>query len=126
LLESYRDPVEPFGLFCTVLSGKIGNVMVIEIDNFDLEPKYTSNEVPGRCLKCLAEKELTNCLFALLSEQSSDEELQQHYEALVALLECPDFERLRSEAERLLSEGKQVKVKVGYDKGNLHCELIVE
>ena len=99
---------------------------MIEIDNFDLEPKYTSNEVPGRCLKCLAEKELTNCLFALLSEQSDDEELQQRYEALTALLECSDFERLRSEAERLLSEGKQVKVRVDYNKGNLRCELIAE
>jgi len=96
------------------------------MDNFDLEPNYSSNEVPGKCLKCLAEKELNNCLFGLLSEQSSDAELQQRYEALLALLESPDFERLRSEAERLLSNGKQVKVKVDYDKGNLRCELIAE
>jgi len=98
---------------------------VIQMENISLEPNYTYNEVPGMCLKCLAEKELNNCLFALLSEQSNDEELQQHYEALLALLESPDFERLRSEAERLLSEGKQVKVKVDYDAGNLQCNLIV-
>lgn len=96
------------------------------MDNFDLEPQYTANEVPGKCLKCLAEKELNNCLFGLLSEQSSDAELQQRYEALLALLQSPEFERLRSEAERLLSEGKRVKVKVDYNKGNLQCELIIE
>ncbi len=96
------------------------------MDNFDLEPKYTANEVPGKCLKCLAEKELNTCLFGLLSRQSSDSELQQRYEALLALLQSPDFERLRSEAERLLSEGKQVKVKVAYDNGNLQCALIIE
>lgn len=96
------------------------------MDNFDLEPKYSSNEVPGKCLKCLAEKELDNCLFGLLSEQSSDEELMQRYEALVALLESPDFERLRSEAEQLLSDGKQVKIQVNYNEGKLDYKLIVE
>lgn len=95
------------------------------MDNFDLEPKYSSNEVPGKCLKCLAEKELNDCLFGLLSEQTDDAELQQRYEALVALLESPDFEKLRSQAEQLLSDGKQVKIKVTYDQGNLHSELIV-
>ena len=96
------------------------------MDNFDLEPNYTCDEVPGRCLKCLAEKELNNCLFSLLSEQTSDAELQQRYEALLALLQSPDFENLRSQAERLLSEGKQVKVKVDYDQGKIQCKLLVE
>ena len=97
-----------------------------EMERINLEPSYTSNEVPGKCLKCLAEKELDNCLFRLMSEQSDDAELQQRYEALLALLDSPDFEMLRSEAERLLSEGKQVRVKVDYDEGNLQCEVIVE
>jgi len=104
----------------------INRLTVIEMERINLEPNYTSNEVPGRCLKCLAEKELNNCLFGLLSEQTSDADLQQRYEALMALLQSPDLERLRSEAERLLSEGKQVRVKVDYDKSNLQCELIVE
>ncbi|MFA5400787.1 MAG: hypothetical protein WC169_03290 [Dehalococcoidia bacterium] len=107
-------------------TGKFKQVAMTEMERINLEPNYTCNEVPGRCLKCLAEKELDNCLFALLSEQSSDEELQQRYEALLALLESPDLEKLRSEAERLLSEGKQVKVKVDYDAGNLQCKLIVD
>lgn len=96
------------------------------MDDFALEPNYTSNEVPGRCLKCLAEKELNNCLFSLLGQQTSDKELQQRYEALTALLQSPDFERLRSEAERLLSDGKQVKVKVEYQEGRIQCELVAE
>jgi len=96
------------------------------MDNFNLEPKYTSNEVSGKCLKCLAEKELNTCLFGLLSDQTSDADLQQRYQALLALLESPDFERLRSQAERLLSEGKQVKVKVDYHEGIIQCKLIAE
>ena len=35
------------------------------MDNFELEPIYTSNEIRGKCLKCLAEMELNNCLFSL-------------------------------------------------------------
>ncbi len=96
------------------------------MDSFDLEPNYTSNEIPGKCLKCLAEKELNNCLFGLLGEQTGDTELQQRYEALLALLQSPDFERLRSQAERLLSEGRQVRVKVDYNNGSLQCELIAD
>ena len=96
------------------------------MERINLEPNYTCNEVPGRCLKCLAEKELDNCLFALLSEQSSDDELQQRYEALLSLLESPDFEKLRSEAERLLSEGKQVRVRVDYGDGDYRFELVAE
>ena len=96
------------------------------MDNFDLEPNYTCNEVPGRCLKCLAEKELNNCLFSLLDEQTNDSELHQRYEALLALLQSEDFEKLRDETERLLSEGKQVKVKVEYREGSIQCKLIAE
>jgi hypothetical protein len=102
------------------------DMKVVNMDNFNLEPKYTSNEVPGRCLKCLAEKELNNCLFGLLGEKTTDEELHQRYEALLALLESPDFEKLRSRAEKILSDGKQVKIRVNYDNGNLKCELISE
>ncbi|MBN1376400.1 MAG: hypothetical protein JXA01_09625 [Dehalococcoidia bacterium] len=122
--ESRRKPnIFPF-FSCLYPSGEINNLAVIEMDNFDLEPKYSSNEVPGKCLKCLAEKHLDNCLFALLGEQTNDIELQQHYQALLALLESPDFESLRSRSEKLLSEGKQVKVKVDYDNGELHCDLV--
>lgn len=99
---------------------------MIAMDNLDLEPKYTSDEVPGKCLKCLAEKELNNCLYGLLSEKTSDVELQQRYEALLALLQSPDFEKLRSEAEKMLSEGKRVKVKVSYNNGKIQSTLVSE
>lgn len=94
------------------------------MDKLDLEPKYSSNEVPGKCLKCLAEKELNICLFGLLSDRTHDVELQQRYEALLALLQSPDFESLRSKAERLLSEGKQVRVQVSFDGGKLVSKLV--
>jgi hypothetical protein len=97
------------------------------MNNIDLEPNYTANEIPGKCLKCLAEKELNSCLFGLLGEQTTDLDLQQRYEALLGLLQSPDFESLRSRSERLLSEGKQVKVKVSFgNQGKLQFDLISE
>jgi len=97
------------------------------MDNIDLEPNYTANEIPGKCLKCLAEKELNSCLFGLLGEQTTDVELQQRYEALLGLLQSPDFESLRSQSEKLLAEGMQVKVKVSYsDHDHLNFNLVAE
>jgi hypothetical protein len=44
---------------------------------FDLEPKYSNNEIPGKCIKCLAEQELYNCLRGLLGGESENKEMQQ-------------------------------------------------
>ncbi len=94
------------------------------MDKLDLEPKYSSNEVPGKCLKCLAEKELNICLVGLLSDRTHDVELQQRYEALLALLQSPDFESLRSKAEKMLSEGRQVMVQISFVNGKLTSKLV--
>jgi len=36
------------------------------MDSFDIEPKYSTSQIPGKCIKCLAEEELNNCLLKLL------------------------------------------------------------
>ena len=93
------------------------------MDSFDLEPKYSTREIPGKCLKCLAEHELNNCLMQLLREEAENEEVEQKFEALVSFLKSPDSKRLRDESERYMAEGKQVTVRVYFDKDQLRYEL---
>ena len=91
-----------------------------------LEPKYSTKEVPGKCIKCLTEQELHNCLLALLSGEGEDSELQQRYEALAAFLKSPESSRLRDEAERYLSEGKQVAVIIRFESEQPIYEIKVK
>lgn len=38
----------------------------------NLDPRYSTSSVPGRCLKCLAEEELNKCLIGLLRGEGDD------------------------------------------------------
>jgi len=90
---------------------------------FDLEPRYSNNEIPGKCIKCLAEQELYNCLRGLLRGESENKEMQQRYEMLLAFLKSPESQRLRDESEKYLAEGKHVTVRVCFDEGKPRYEL---
>ncbi|MFC1927003.1 hypothetical protein ACFLW7_00285 [Chloroflexota bacterium] len=37
-------------------------VSVKHMNSFELEPKHSTSQIPGKCIKCLAEQELNNCL----------------------------------------------------------------
>jgi len=91
-----------------------------------LEPRYSSKDIPGKCIKCLAEKELDDCLMALLREEGESKELQQRFEALASFLKSPDSLRLRDEAEKYLAEGKKVTVKISLDDGKPKYELNID
>jgi len=95
------------------------------MDLIDLEPKYSSKDIPGKCIKCLAEKELNDCLMALLREGGEGKEFQQRFEALASFLKSPDSLRLRDEAEKYLAEGKKVTVKISLDDGKPKYQLTV-
>jgi len=92
----------------------------------DLEPKYSTSEVPGKCIKCLAEKELNDCLLELLRGNCDNEELGQRYEMLAAFLKSPDSKKLRDEAEKHLADGKKVTVSVSFQMGKPKYELKIE
>jgi len=77
-----------------------------------LTPRYSTKEIPGKCIKCLAEQEYNNCLRELLSGECESKEIMQTYEALVSFLKSPEMQKLRDESEKYLSEGKNVKVVV--------------
>ena len=85
------------------------------MEPIELEPKYSTKEIPGKCIKCLTEKELNNCLLELLGGEVGNSELEQRYEALAAFLTSPESKRLRDEAERYLAEGKEVAVIIHYE-----------
>ena len=94
--------------------------------SFELEPKYSTNEIPGKCIKCLGEQELNNCLMQLLREEGANEEVQHKYEALVTFLQSPESKELRDESERYLAEGKKVSVIIRSKNGKPYYELKID
>lgn len=96
------------------------------MDSYELSPGYSTKEIPGKCLKCLAEHELNNCLMVLLREEVDSGETLQKFEALISFLQSPELETLRDESERLLSDGKKVSVKIDIIDGKPEYKLIVE
>jgi DNA-binding FadR family transcriptional regulator len=98
----------------------------LEEKSIDLEPKYSTKEVPGKCIKCLAEQKMDTCLRELLSSEGDNPEQCQRYEALLAFLQSPESEKLREESEQYLAEGKQVVVKIHTQEGKYTYELQIQ
>ena len=96
------------------------------MEPINLDPRYSSNEIPGKCIKCLAEQELNNCLLELLRGEGENKELEQRFETLVSFLRSPESQRLRDESERYLAEGKKVTVKIYFETGEPKYELKVD
>ncbi len=86
------------------------------MESIELEPGYSTGNIPGRCIKCLAEKELNDCLRTLLKGAGDEREVQQQYEMLLSFLKSPESKWLRDESEKLLSEGKQITLNIIIDK----------
>jgi len=85
------------------------------VGDIELTPRYSTKEISGKCLKCLADQQYTDCLKALLGGESENKEMMQTYGALVSFLQSPDLKRLRDESERLLAEGRDVKIVLHLD-----------
>jgi len=82
------------------------------MEPIDLEPRYSTTQIPGKCLKCLAEQQLDSCLRQLLIEQGDSKQLQARYTSILSFLMSPESKKLRNETEKYLAEGKNVKVKI--------------
>ena len=93
---------------------------------FELEPRYSTNAIPGKCIKCLGEQELNSCIMQLIREEEACEEVQRKYEALVTFLQSPESKQLREESERYLAEGKRVSVIIGDKDGKPEYKLKIE
>ena len=96
------------------------------MDSFDIEPKYSTSQIPGKCIKCLAEQELNNCLLELLRGEGEEKELQQRFEMLLAFLKSPESQKLRDESEKHLADGKKVTVKINFETDKLEYELKID
>jgi hypothetical protein len=95
------------------------------MESFNLEPRYSTSEIPGKCIKCLAEQELNNCLLELLKSEEDDQNLQQRYKMLLAFLRSPESQKLRDESEQYLVEGKKVTLCFSFAGGKPKYELKV-
>jgi hypothetical protein len=96
------------------------------MESFKLEPRYSTKEIPGRCLKCLAEHELNSCLILLLSQEGEDDEVMRRFEALLSFLQSPDSRQLIDESERYLADGKEVSLEISFnEKGDPGFKLKV-
>jgi hypothetical protein len=91
--------------------------------DFELEPRYSTTEIPGKCIKCLAEQQYRDCLRALLDTGGQGEELQETYKALVSFLQSPELLKVRDECERHLAEGREVKAVLRLAEGQLRYEI---
>ncbi len=80
------------------------------MDSLELEPRYSTREIPGRCIKCLADKEVGTCLRLLLGDETDNKEIQRRYESLVSFLHSAELVKVRDECERYLSQGQEVSV----------------
>ena len=96
------------------------------MEPIDLNPRYSTNDIPGKCIKCLAEQELSSCLRELMREETNNQELQQKYESLVSFVKSPDAKRIRDESERFLAEGRQVTLRICFEDGEPSYELKVQ
>jgi len=94
-----------------------------KMEPINLEPRFSTMEIPGKCIKCLAEQELNNCLTELLKGKGENKELEQRFEALVAFLKSPESEKLRAESERYLAQGKGVRVRIYFEEGKPRYEI---
>jgi len=95
------------------------------MEPINLEPGFSTKEIPGKCIKCLAEQELNNCLMELLRGEGQDKELEQRFEALVSFLKSPESTELRDEAEGYLADGKRGRLKISFEEGQPKYEIKV-
>jgi hypothetical protein len=93
--------------------------------SIELEPKYSTKDVPGRCIKCLAEQKLDSCLMRMLKGESDVDEYYE-YEALLDFLQSPESEKLRNESEKYLADGEKVTVRIIYKDGKPEYKLKVK
>ena len=89
----------------------------------ELEPKYSTVEIPGKCLKCLAEQQYGDCLRDLLKGEEGEKELEEKFEAMVTLLKSQELTKLRDETERYLADGKNVKLVIHMEEGKNKYEI---
>jgi hypothetical protein len=79
----------------------------------------------SHCIETTAREEFWNSLNQYMKSEQKDKKLADRIELLKAFLESADFKKLRSQSERHLIQGKQVKFVIHWKKGKPSYEMIV-
>ncbi len=97
-----------------------------KMNKIELKPTYSTVEIPGKCIKCLAEQEYGNCLRELLKGNEGRRELEKRFEALISLLKSPELAKIRDESEKYLANGKEVKLIINLEEGKPKYEIEID
>jgi hypothetical protein len=89
------------------------------MDGIELFPSLS------HCIETAAREELWNSVNQYPQGGQEDRKLKDKIELLKAFLESMDFKKLRSQSERHLVEGKQVKFVICWKEGKPSYEMMV-
>ena len=79
----------------------------------------------SHCIETAAREEFWNSVNQYMESGQDDKKLEDRIELLKAFLESMDFKKLRSQSERHLAEGKQVKFVISWKEGKPSYEMVV-
>jgi len=89
------------------------------MDSIELFPDLS------RCIETTARQEFWNSVTQYVEGGGNDRKLENKIELLGSFLESADFKKLRSESEKYLVEGKQVKFVIFWQGNKPSYEMVV-
>jgi len=89
------------------------------MDGIELFPSLS------HCIETAARAEFWNSVNRYMESGQEDKKLEEKIELLKTFLESVDFKKLRSQSERYLIEGKQVKFVIFWKEGKPSYEMVV-
>ena len=89
------------------------------MDGIELFPSLS------HCIETTAREEFWNSVNQYMEGGQEDKKLEERIELLKSFLESTDFKKLRSQSERYLVEGKQVKFVISWKEGKPNYEMVV-
>jgi hypothetical protein len=89
------------------------------MDDIELFPSLS------HCIETTAREEFWNSVNQHMKGGQKDKKLEEKIKLLKAFLESMDFKKLRSQSERYLVEGKQVKFAISWKEGKPIYEMVV-
>jgi hypothetical protein len=89
------------------------------MDDIELIPSLS------HCIETTAREEFWNSVNQYMKGEQKDKKLEERIELLKSFLESVDFKKLRSQSERYIVEGKQVKFVISWKEGKPNYEMVV-
>ena len=89
------------------------------MDGIELFPSLS------HCIETTAREEFWNSVNQYMERGQEDRKLEERIELLKAFLESTDFKQLRSQSEKYLLEGRNVKFVISWKEGKPSPEMVV-